>query len=72
MTLLTHHEAYLAMFSYLEELYLRTSSDDIGAILGQLALLPDGKSADPAAMIDFERAIARVKTGQINGFMELS
>jgi hypothetical protein len=40
--------AYHAMFRFLEKYYELTGSGDIGALLGSMALLDDGKPADPA------------------------
>jgi len=48
--------AYKAMFKFLDEYYKRGKSDDIGALLGSLSLLNDGKSADPAIMDDWDEA----------------
>ena len=50
---LSLQEAYLSMFEFIVELYKRTKSDDLGAILGDLSLLPDGTTADPAAWNDW-------------------
>jgi hypothetical protein len=46
---LTTQEAYFAMFEFIVELYRRTNSDDLGSLLGDLSLLSDGTTADPAA-----------------------
>lgn len=44
---LSKREAYAAMFAFLEEIYQRTESADIGALLGGMSLLKDGGTADP-------------------------
>ncbi|HEY2495344.1 MAG TPA: hypothetical protein VGI33_20860 [Paenibacillus sp.] len=41
-------EAFQAMVKFLEKHYFRTYSDDIVALLGDLRLLEDGPTADPA------------------------
>lgn len=53
-------QAYRAMVAFLEGLYERTRSDDLGAILGGLALLDDDQPADPAALSDWEDAVRAV------------
>lgn len=57
---LTMQEAYLAMISFLDQIYDRTKSDDLGAILGSMAILEDGKPADPAFSDDWEEAVESV------------
>jgi len=42
-----------AMSKFLEKFYKRTSSDDIGSLLGDIQLLKDGCTADPAAWYDW-------------------
>lgn len=46
-------EAYNAMFEFLANYYERTQSDDVGALLGSMSLLGDGKPADPAIWQDW-------------------
>lgn len=57
MDTLTQKQAYAAMFMYLEAIYDRTGSDDLGALLGGMSLLCDGGTADPAAWSDWEQAV---------------
>jgi hypothetical protein len=57
----THDTAYRAMFYFLESLFKETDSDYLAGLLGELALLPDGGSADPAHRKDFEAAVARAR-----------
>lgn len=47
---------YKAMFNFLEAYYERGKSDEIGGLLGDLSLLDDGSSADPAMMEDWDDA----------------
>ncbi len=69
-TELSKIEAYSAMFVYLEEVFARTQSDDLGALLGGMSLLADGGTADPAAWADWEAAVRRVVEGEVD--LELS
>ena len=55
---LTEQQAYLAMFAFLEAEYRLTSSDEIGALLGSMSLLPDGSPADPAVKEQWTEALA--------------
>ena len=61
MTTLNAKEAYSAMFYFLEDIYLRTKSDELGGILGTLAMLDDGQPADPAVWEEWEQAIEKGK-----------
>jgi hypothetical protein len=45
---LTPHQAYAAMFKFLEKYYELTNADDIGALLGSMQMAEDGKPMDPA------------------------
>jgi hypothetical protein len=71
MTDLTKKEAYLAMFAFLENEYEMSKSDDIGGLLSNISLLPDGKSVDPAAWKDWEDAIKKVKESKIDASLKL-
>lgn len=57
---LTRKQAFEAMVIFLEEFYNRTQSDDVGALLGQLILLEDGSTADPAAWYDWIECVEKV------------
>jgi hypothetical protein len=56
--MLSDMQAYAAMTRFLEGVYARGRSEDIGALLGALALLPDGRPADPAFEGDWRAAVA--------------
>jgi hypothetical protein len=71
MAELKEKQAYLAMFAFLEAHYARTGSDDIGSLLGDLSLLPDGGPADPAVTDDWSKAVADAKSGRVSANMEL-
>jgi hypothetical protein len=59
-------EAYLAMFEFLDGLYQRTKSDALGSLLGDLSLLPDGKTADPAAWGDWLRCVEKARRDNVD------
>ena len=46
---LTYLEAFKVMSCFLERYYEQTSSEDIGSLLGEIQILEDRKTADPAA-----------------------
>lgn len=52
-TKLTAVQAFNVMRKFLEMYYERTSSDDVGSLLGDLQTFPDGSTADPAAWQDW-------------------
>lgn len=58
---MTNETAYKAMIRFLEKYYERTNSDDIGSLLGDLQLLSDGSTADPAAWNDWIDSINTIK-----------
>lgn len=66
MTEMTENEAYLAMFAFLEHWYSMTQSDDVGALLGGMSLLPDGKTYDPAILQDWIAAVEKAKSGEVD------
>lgn len=57
---LSTKDAYQAMFLFLEAHYDRTGSDELGALLGGLALDQDGQPMDPAAWTDWLNAVQEV------------
>jgi hypothetical protein len=54
---MTDQQAYAAMFRFVEGVYERTKSNDIGGLLGSLSLLPDGSPADTAFIEDWREAV---------------
>jgi hypothetical protein len=56
--LMTSHEAYLAMYAFLDAYYLRGKFKQVATLLGALAILPDGSPANPAFKGDWDRAVA--------------
>ena len=71
MKKLTEHEAYAAMFAFLENRYRMTESDELGALLGSMSLLPGGGTADPAIWADWLNAIKEAESGAVRVDMEL-
>ena len=53
MRTLTERQAFDAMRKFLEGYYGRTSSDDVGSLLGDMAIMPNGKTFDTAAWEDW-------------------
>ena len=68
---LTVRDAYAAMFAFLEGLYRRTKSDDLGTLLGGMSLLEDGGTADLAYWAEWKTAIRKEKTQKINLALDL-
>lgn len=60
MDKLTSQQAFKAMVLFLENLYERTKSDDVGGLLGDLILLNDDITADPAAWDDWMKCVNKV------------
>ena len=52
MTVLTEHQAYAAMFFYLEKPRERAKSNTRGGMLGDMSLLPYERPADAPVMGD--------------------
>jgi hypothetical protein len=61
---ITVEVGYLAMVSFLEELYTKFEFDQLGGILGGLQLLADGTPADPGMWSDWLRAVDRARSTQ--------
>jgi hypothetical protein len=59
------------MFAFLESRYRLTDSDDLGALLGSMSLLPGGGTADPAIWEDWVNAIKEAESGTVRVSMEL-
>jgi len=57
---LTYLEAFKAMCCFLEKYYEQTSSDDIGSLLGEMQILEDQSTADPAAWEDWINCIQKI------------
>ena len=57
---MTDKQAFEAMVNFLEHIYERTGSDDLGSLLGDLQMLEDGTTADPAAWQDWLNSVRQV------------
>jgi hypothetical protein len=58
--LLDEKQAYSAMILFLEHYYELTKADDIGALLGSMAILEDGNPIDIALWDEWCNAINKV------------
>ncbi|MBL1437741.1 MAG: hypothetical protein COB08_016245 [Rhodobacteraceae bacterium] len=63
---LTVEQAFLAMFDYLELHFKRFGPGEIGTVLGELSLLPDGGTCDPAAWGDWMKSVQKAKSGDVD------
>lgn len=61
MTDLSEDVAYRSMFYFLQDYYQLTESDEIGGLLGGMALLEDGGPADAAVAEDWQKAVERAR-----------
>ncbi|WP_227817377.1 hypothetical protein [Nitrogeniibacter aestuarii] len=68
---LSESQAYLAMFAFLEERFRRIPSDELGALLSDLSLAPDGRPADPAVANDWHAAVLTTSQGKVSANLEL-
>nr|WP_241394789.1 hypothetical protein [Clostridium beijerinckii] len=50
------------MVNFLEKYYQRTNSDDIGGLLGDIMLIDEGITADPASWDDWLESVERIKS----------
>jgi hypothetical protein len=71
MSTMTDKQAYAAMFRFLEQLYRRTNSNELGGLLGSMAILADGSPADPAILQDWHDAVAYALKGGAPGSLTL-
>ena len=73
--LLTPRQAYLAMFEFLRQYYLRglSESDEIGGLLGSMSLLANGQPADAAYKSDWAAAVLAVLAAEASpaGYLEV-
>jgi hypothetical protein len=62
---MTDKQAYAAMYYFLKQLYKRTKSDHLGGFLGDMSVLQNGSTADPAMLHDWDEAVGyALKGGQ--------
>jgi hypothetical protein len=53
-------DAFKAMQLFLEHYYEQTKSDDVGSLLGDLQILSDKSTADPAAWYDWMKCVQKI------------
>jgi len=63
---LSKKDAYLAMFSFLNDYYIRTRSDEIGSLLSGMSLLGDDMPMDRAYWHEWERAVENSLNGMVD------
>lgn len=56
------HQAYSAMYYFLQTQHGRVPSDELAIMLGYMALLEDGRPADEGAWSDWLEAVERART----------
>ena len=64
-------QAYLAMYSFLDELYTKYEFDQLGGLLGGMSLLSDGSAADQAIWFDWLRAVERAKGNRVDATLRI-
>jgi hypothetical protein len=69
---LSVNEAYLAMFEFLSGLYQRTKSDELGSLLGEISLMSDGKTVDPAAWKDWLQCVEKSRRGGVSANLTIT
>jgi hypothetical protein len=69
--MISSQQAYLAMYSFLEELYSKYDFDQLGGLLGSMSLLPDGSPADQAMWSDWLRCVEKSKTKLVDARFEV-
>jgi hypothetical protein len=64
-------QAYLAMYSFLDELYTKYDFDQLGGLLGSMSLLPDGSPADQALWGDWLRSVEKTRTQRVDADLRM-
>lgn len=72
MKQLSEHEAYCAMYAFLEIWYSRSKSDEMANLLSGISLLPDGKPVDSALGEDWAQALAAVEAKSVDPSLRLT
>ena len=57
---LSKEQAYAAMYDFLNEYWKLSRSEELGILLGSLALLEDDRPADPALWEDWCRSVEKI------------
>lgn len=72
MNQLSPQQAFLAMYSFLDAHYQRSKAGEVGALLGSMSLLKDGRPADPAVASDWAAAVQAAVSGRVEAAMRLT
>ena len=64
-------EVYLAMYSFLDELYTKYEFDQFGSLLGSMSLLADGAPADQAVWADWLKAVDLARKQQVDAALRI-
>lgn len=65
-------EAYLAMFSFLEENYKRTEASAIGSLLRGMHLMDDGMPMERSYWDEWQAAVRNVTSGDVDATVRFS
>jgi hypothetical protein len=57
MNTVTTEQGYAATYHFLDRLYFRHKRDDLGGLLSDMSLLPDGNPIDAAVFEDWQDAV---------------
>ena len=69
---LTKQQGYAAMFRFLERYYADYKSDDVGALLGALATMNDGRPMDEAYEEIWNECVEAARAGRIDTGLKMS
>lgn len=68
---LTPEQAFITMFSFLEDYYNRTGSSDVGSLLGSMSLMNDGKPMDIGMWHEWLDCISKSKAGRVDADLRI-
>ncbi|WP_299980531.1 hypothetical protein [uncultured Pseudoteredinibacter sp.] len=60
------------MYSFLDEYYQLTQSDDVGGLLGSLSLFLDGGFADPGVQEEWNEAVEKAMNGKVYADLQIA
>ncbi|WP_133170118.1 hypothetical protein [Kumtagia ephedrae] len=64
---LSREEAYAAMFAFIQQRWMRMPAvDEYAIMLGELSVVPDGSTADPASWSDWNAAVDLALAGDVD------
>ncbi len=69
---MTEKEAYLAMFSFLEDYYNRTKLDEIGSLLSGMCIMSDEMPMDKAYWYEWKKAVQKSRDGKVDAEVRFS